>query len=127
MIDQLLFSAALVAPEIGAAANSAFKQCLGGIAREMAGQAVQQAVAETKNALPSFVRASIGAVSGELLPSVTSMAASTVEDVLSKHLEGLSLVPTVVHQAQLAVIDAVRNGGDVKAALAALDAVSTKG
>ena len=67
------------------------------------------------------------AVSGELLPSVTSMAASTVEDVLSKHLEGLSLVPTVVHQAQLAVIDAVRNGGDVKAALAALDAVSTKG
>ena len=55
------------------------------------------------------------------------MAASTVEDVLSKHLEGLSLVPTVVHQAQLAVIDAVRNGGDVKAALAALDAVSTKG
>lgn len=126
MIDQLLFSAALVAPEIGAAANSAFKQWVGGIARDMATQAVQQAVAETKDALPSFVRASIGAVSSELLPSITSMAAGTAEDVLSKHLAGVSLVPTVLHQAQLSVIDAVRNGGDAKAALAALDVVSAK-
>lgn len=126
MIDQLLFSAALMAPEIGSAANSAFKQWVGEIAREMAAQAVQQAVAETKNALPSFVRASIGAVSDELVPGITTMAAGTAEQILSKHLAGLTLVPTPLHQAQLSVIDAVRNEGDIKAALAFLDEISAK-
>lgn len=121
MIDQLLYSAVLVAPELGSAANSAFKNWAGGIAREMAAQAVQEAIGQTKSALPFFLQSGINAVAGDLKPKIEKMAASTAESVLGKSLAGHAIVPVALYEAQQAVIEAVRKGGDVSSALAALD------
>lgn len=123
MLDQLLFSTVLMAPEIGAAANSAFKAWAGDIARDMAGKAVKEAVDQTKSALPFFLQNGINAVSGDLTPRIKKMAAETAESILVERLAGYAIVPSALYTAQLAVIDAVRTGGDVAGMLEKLDAM----
>lgn len=51
------------------------------------------------------------------------MAADTAESILGKNLAGHAIVPLTLYEAQLAVVEAARTGGDVTATLARLDDV----
>lgn len=124
MLDTILFSAVMMAPELGAAAGSAFSSWARGLAKEMAEAAVEEAVKQTKAALPAFMQGGATKLAKELVPSVTSMATEKAEQMITSALAGYAIVPVAVYEAQLAVVNALRQGQDTEPALAALDALT---
>lgn len=126
MLDHLLYSSVLIAPELGAAANAAFQKWARELAKDMAQSAIDEAVKQTKAVLPGIMQTGANKLAQELAPSVVAIASASAEGMITNKLMGFSIVPTALHEAQLAVVHAVRQGKNVQEALAALDALNQK-